>query len=107
MSDFKLKPYQKEVFDHIVRKNVVPKMLMRGKPTFVGVDMAEKGGDKTSIVTGIQGRKGEIFIIDEYSTMPDYKWYRNPIKWWKWRRLMKSIWKQMKKDNNIWTSFSS
>lgn len=45
---------------------------------------------------------------DETATLPDYKWYRNPIKWWQWRRLMKYIDRQMEKgikEGTIWTSW--
>lgn len=78
--------------------------------TVVGIDLAEKGGDRTSIVEAIKGKNGDIFIIDEYTNMPNYKWYRNPIKWWKWRRMMKIIDAQIakgKKDGTIWTSWDN
>lgn len=32
-----------------------------------------------------------VFYFDEYSTIPNYKWYRNPIKWWGWHRLWKKV----------------
>lgn len=76
--------------------------------TVIGIDLAKEGGDKTSVVEAIKGKNGDIFIIDEYSSMPNYKWYRNPIKWWKWRNLMKFMDKQIakgKKDGSIWTSW--
>jgi hypothetical protein len=28
---------------------------------------------------------------DEYSEWPNYKWYRNPVKWWKWRKMIKGL----------------
>lgn len=76
----------------------------------IGIDLAEKGGDHTSIVEAIQGKNGDIFIIDEYSNFPNWKWYRNPIKWWKWRKMMKVMDKQIakgKKDGTIWTSWDN
>lgn len=76
----------------------------------VGIDLAEKGGDHTSIAVArkIQGYKAEVFIIDEAGTFPDFKWYRNPIKWWKWERMSRSLKKQLKKwkkEGKAWTSF--
>ena len=45
--------------------------------------------------------------FDEAANLPNYKWYRNPIQWWKWRRLMKYLERQIekgKKDGTIWMS---
>lgn len=93
----KLRPYQERVFNDIHASTglVFDTHRLRqltGKRV-IGVDLAQKGGDKTSVIQAIQGRKGEIFIIDEYSTFPNWKWYRNPIKWWNWRQLTKK-WKK-------------
>lgn len=79
---------------------------MNNKRVF-GVDLAGEGVDQTIITEAIKGKNGDIFIIDEYASLPEYKWYRNPIKWWKWRRLMKVIDAQIakgKKDGTIWMS---
>lgn len=27
--------------------------------------------------------------IDEASELPNYKWWRNPVKWYKWRKVLK------------------
>lgn len=65
---------------------------------FVGIDMGEPGGDHGTMVRGIPDGKGgfTVIAIDEWSTMPDYKWWRNPIQWYKWRRL----WKIVEKNSN-------
>ena len=45
---------------------------------------------------------------DEAADFPSYKWYRTPIKWWQWRRLMKYIDRQMEKvikEGTILTSW--
>lgn len=76
-----------------------------------GVDLAKKQGDRSVVVHGKPDGKGDfkIVAIDEFSNLPDYKWYRNPIKWWQWRRLMRHIGKSLakgKKDGTIWTSWN-
>lgn len=88
-----LRPYQKAVFDEIQKKGLpLPSMRFGRHPYAIGIDMGQKGGDKTVIAHAIRGRKGITKIwFDEYADMPNYKWYRNPIKWWKWRRLWKKI----------------
>jgi hypothetical protein len=48
-----------------------------------------------------------MIYYDEYTTMPDWKWYRNPVKWWRWRQILKRIEKAIakgKKDGTIWMS---
>lgn len=45
---------------------------------------------------------------DEASDFLWAKWYRNPIQWWRQRRLMKLIGKQIaegRKNGTIWTSW--
>ncbi len=98
---FEPRPFQKEVFEKLI--STPRKTLLQLPPyrTYYGVDMAEKGGDRTVISQAKINGKGQIvqIVFDEFSTMPDYKWYRNPIKWWKWRTLWKRIEKQNKKFN--------
>lgn len=106
MKDFEPKPFQNE-FYRLVKEAKVPPVLFppyRNR-TVYGVDMAQKGGDKSVITRAKINGKGQItsIIFDEYSTMPDYKWYRNPIKWWQWRRMWKRIAKQMKGKKG-WTN---
>lgn len=70
----------------------------------IGVDLAVKGGDKSVIAIAKTNKKGITAIyFDEYAQMPNYKWYRNPIKLWKWNRLWKNVAKQMKKGKG-WMS---
>ena len=99
MKEFEPRLFQKEVFDKIAstpRQTLL--QLPRHRPTYIGVDMAQAGGDKTVIAQATVDKKGKMYIFyDEYSEMPNYKWYRNPIKWWKWRTLMKRLEKQMEK----------
>ena len=63
-----------------------------------GIDFGEEGGDKTVVICGAPTEKGgfKIIAIDEYATMPDWKWYRNPIRWWRWRQLTRK-WKKNSK----------
>lgn len=101
-----LRPYQHEVFKQIKKSGAplpryfFPRARQMGT-RFVGIDVGQKDGDKSVVVQGVPNKKGgfDIIMIDEYQTMPDYKWYRNPIKWWKWRTLWKRIEKQSKKLN--------
>lgn len=37
-----------------------------------------------------------MIYFDEAADMPMYKWYRNPIEWWRWRRLFRTIRKSNK-----------
>lgn len=37
-----------------------------------------------------------IMIFDEAANWPEYKWYRNPIKWYKSRKLMKPMERRFK-----------
>lgn len=94
--------FQKEVIAamHLEKNNYpldVHRLRQLTGKRVIGVDLAQEGGDKTSIIEAIRGKHGEIFIIDEYSSMPDWKWYRNPIKWWQWRKFWKSVVKSSKK----------
>lgn len=66
--------------------------------TYIGIDFGEKTGDKTVVAHAKLGKNGIVGIYyDEYSEMPNYKWYRNPIKWYKWRRMWKIIERTSKK----------
>jgi len=93
-----LRPYQHEVFKHIQESDkpfpqyFFPRARQMGT-RFVGIDVGQKDGDKSVIVQGVPDGKGgfSIIAIDEYADFPDYKWYRNPIKWFKFRKVMKII----------------
>ena len=75
-----------------IGKGGILRPIRRGEPSYIGVDMGRPGGDKTVIARASMDKKGKIFVyFDEYADLPNYKWYRNPIKWWKWRRLIKGI----------------
>lgn len=64
----------------------------------IGIDLGEEGGDKTVIVHAKMNGHGITKVwFDESANLPDYKWYRNPIKWWQWRKLNKLIERQMKR----------
>ena len=104
MKEFEPRPYQEAVFKNIkVDKNGILRPRHIGRPSYIGVDFAKAGGDKTVIDQATVDKKGKMHIYyDEYSEMPNYKWYRNPIKWWQWRRLMKRLEKQMRQYT--WTS---
>lgn len=95
MKDFKPNPYQKEVFDRIKNEVKIPPLVWRGPGTWrvMGVDLSEPGGDHTAITYAKMNRRGEIVKvwIDEYATWPVYKWWRNPIKWFRLRKLFKNI----------------
>lgn len=101
MKDFEPRVFQREVIERITVKELreiqIPRP--RGKMTY-GIDLAEKDGDMNVIATMQTDEKGGITRVwfDEYATLPDYKWYRNPIKWWKWRKMMKTIQKSI--DNS-------
>ena len=70
----------------------------------IGVDVAKHGGDKTVVaIAKHNGYGGDVIFIDEVSNWPDYKWYRNPILWWKWHRLMKIVKKSI--DKYAFTSY--
>ncbi len=63
----------------------------------IGADFGQKDGDHSVISRAKLNGKGEIvkIIFDEFAEMPDWKWYRNPIKWYKWRKLWKSVERNM------------
>lgn len=96
--DFQPRPFQKEILDKVMRENPpMPIMRPRGK-YIIGVDPASPGGDK-QMVSVMARRSGKtksttLIWVDEMSSFPVYKWYRNPIKWYKWKKL----WKATKKE---------
>lgn len=69
----------------------------------IGIDVALEHGDKSVIVHGIPDDKGgfKVITIDEWATWPEYKWWLQPIKWWKLRHIMKTIGKNSK---GVWLS---
>lgn len=91
---FEPRPFQESVFHELAKDPGKVNTLYPRR--FYGVDMGVKNGDRTSIVEALRGKNGEIYIIDEYSSMPDWKWYRNPIKWWQWRKFWTSVLKSSK-----------
>ena len=58
-----------------------------------------------SIFIDNEGKIHEVPYIyyDEISKLPDYKWYRNPIKWYKWRKMMNSITRKIYNCKFVWT----
>lgn len=92
MKDFEPRPYQKNVFYELA-KDPSKTNILRPRRFHYGIDVGRADGDKSVITRATINGKGQItqIVFDEFSTMPDYKWYRNPIKWWKWRKLWKQI----------------
>lgn len=91
MKEFEPRPYQKAVFEH-VKKGNIPPFIWGRRPYSIGVDIAEKAGDHSVISRAYKGHNGKVFMVfDEYANMPDYRWYRHPIKLWRHRRLWKRI----------------
>ena len=88
--------FQKEIFDKIVatpRKTLL--WLPQRRPTYIGMDMAESGADKSIIAQVSVDKTGKMFVVfDEYGSFFSHKWYRNPVKWVRakmaWRALLKS-----------------
>lgn len=37
------------------------------------------------------GFQAQRIYFDETAYWPSYKWWRNPIKWYKWRKMMKKL----------------
>jgi hypothetical protein len=76
---FKPRPYQKAVFGKI-KSGRYDEFKLARSPYTVGVDLGEKGGDKSVIATAMMGHNGKVHIwYDEYSEWPNYKWYRHPL----------------------------
>lgn len=102
---FEPRPFQKEMFDRMKDEKIVPP-LRWGRPRYIGVDLATAHGDKSVIMDVRKSKNNQISVVymDEWGSFPDYKWYRNPIKWWKWRRMWKFIDKQRKERGDEWMS---
>jgi len=98
---FSPRPFQKEVIDRITKSGKpLPSMNWGPMRYHIGIDPASPGGDKT-VVSVMARRSGKtktstLIWVDEMSNFPVYKWYRNPIKWYKWKRIWKKISKQVK-----------
>lgn len=94
MADIRLSDKQREFIEAL--KGVDVPVLQwppyRSRYT-IGVDLAEKNGDRSVVVTAKRHREGgvEELYINEWSGSLDFKWYRNPIKWWRCRRIAKII----------------
>lgn len=97
MKEFEPRPFQKEVFERLKEVDVPPIIFppRRYRHPFIGVDIGTEEGDKSVVVHGIPDKKGgfTVIAIDEFATFPTYKWWRNPIKWWNWRKLTRK-WKK-------------
>lgn len=72
---------------------IPPIVWPRGR--LVAVDLATAHGDKSVIMDVRKSKNNQISVVymDEWANFPEYKWYRNPIKLWKWHRLT-SKWKK-------------
>lgn len=99
--NFKPNALQEQVFKELFLNRKTGSQLPQiarhpGKRTFYGYDVAERGGDKTVVTRAKVNSRGQITMVvfDEYMTIPTFKWYRNPIQWWKWRKIMKGITRQ-------------
>lgn len=98
VTDLEPRPFQKEMFEKMVK---VPKDTLLQLPPrpnyFYGIDYS-KGTDTTVVARAKMNGAGITSIVfDECAGWPDYKWYRNPIKWWQWRRILKIVEKQTEK----------
>ena len=60
---------------------------------WAGVDPAFPGGDRAALTLGEKkGKKTRyFFIFDEAGHWPVYKWWRNPIKAYKWNKLLRTM----------------
>lgn len=112
MKDFEPRLFQKEMFEK-VKDAKFPLALLRPRGRmYYGIDVGQKNDDKTVIVRGIPNKEGgfSVISIDEFATYPNYKWWRNPIKWWNWRQLTRKWLKDSKffeirstpKGKNLW-----
>lgn len=99
LGNFEPRPFQKEVLDKITKSGAPLPSLHWGRQRFVGVDLGQKDGDKSVMVHGVPDGKGgfSIIAIDEFADFPSYKWWRNPIKWWELRKIMKIVERNMKR----------
>lgn len=79
------------------------RQLVRPRGKYIGVDLATETGDHSAVVVAKKLRNKEIKVvyINEWGEWPSYKWYRNPIKWWKLRRVMKVVESQMSNNSNV------
>lgn len=104
MNTFEPRPFQKEVFEKIASgKFQSPLYWGRPRHTVVGVDMANPPSTDKSVVTlAKRSRSGRTTIIafDEYSNWLSYRWYRNPIKWWQWKRIEMTIKRQARRSSH-------
>ena len=97
---FKPHIFQQEIFKKLMSENP-PMPLIRPRGRYhIGVDPASPGGDK-QVVSVMARRMGKtkqttLIWVDEMSNFPVYKWWRNPIKWYKWKRLWKIIEKKVR-----------
>lgn len=98
--EFEPRLFQKEVIEkaYAARNKNPFYELARPRRFHYGIDMGRPGDDKTVITRAQINGKGQItgLIFDEFDTFPKWKWYRNPIKWWKWRKLWQKIEKSYK-----------
>lgn len=91
MQDFEPRPFQREIFEKISSDEKIKPLQWGRRRNYIGVDLGQPGGDKT-VITHATVHKGRVFMyFDEYSEFPTYKWYRNPIKWYKWHQLWRKI----------------
>lgn len=92
MKEFEPREFQKNVFYELA-KDPTKVNLLRPRRFHVGIDMGKPDGDKSVITRAKINGKGQItqIVFDEYAEYPNWKWYRNPIKWYKWRRLWRIV----------------
>lgn len=97
MKQFEPKPYQKNVFAELAKNPDAVNELTRPRRYHYGVDIGKPGGDRSVITRAKLNGKGEItqIVFDEFADLPDWKWWRNPIKWYKWRNLWKTVKRNM------------
>jgi hypothetical protein len=89
---FKPRPYQQEALEGLQTRELLywPRrmgkrsgvMLVNGQPQFVNPEGFKATGTKPQV---------QNILVDEIGYWPDYKWWRNPIKWYNWRKMMKAL----------------
>lgn len=88
---FELRPYQNDIYK-MVKEAKIPPVAWLPYRYKIGVDPAAEDGDKSMVIHSEQYSDGVTQIwFDEASEWPSYKWYRNSIKWWQWRKMMKRL----------------
>ena len=63
----------------------------KGSVMKIGIDYASPDGDYSTVAVA-NGNKIETI---RYDVLMSYKWYKTPIKWWQYRKVIKHIKEQL------------